>query len=436
MEQKLVQKQAQKMLFSPIMQESMHILQMPLMDLRNLIENELENNPLIEEFNPPPPLHIRREPNESEQNRFMGMANPVTLQENLVGQLSIMGISEEDMLIAEEIIGNIDDDGYLKASVQEIAQSLNKEIGLVEKALSLVQNCEPYGVGARDLKESLLIQLGFNDRKDSLAWKIVENYLAECGKKQYLNIAKLTGATLSDVKQAVSEISKLEPKPGRKYSIYPENQYIIPDIYIRNIDGEYQIESNRFDIPLIRINPQYNSILKDKGCDQKTQDYVKEKIKSANFLIRCIRQRQETIRKIVEYFVKEQSEFIEKGRSYLKPLKFDTVAKAIGRHQSTISRAIENKYIETPAGLYAMREFFSSGISDSHSMESQKNIGHSSTSVKIEVKNIIDNENKSKPLSDQKLEKILCEKGINISRRTIAKYREELKILPTHLRKT
>jgi len=267
------------MVFAPKMQESMQILQMPIVELKTIIENELENNPLVEEEITPIPLYIRREPNENRDNLALGMANPVTLQENLSRQLGIMGISEDDTAICEEIIGNIDDDGYLKASVQEIAEGLHKDAGLVEKALELVQGLEPYGVGARDLRECLLIQLRMNNRNGSLAAKIVENYLNECGKKQYLNIAKLTGAGLGDVKQAVSEISRLEPKPGRKYSSYPENQYVIPDIYIKNIDGEYHIEANKFDIPLMRINPQYNSMLKDKDCDEKTRDYVKEKMK-------------------------------------------------------------------------------------------------------------------------------------------------------------
>lgn len=333
-------------------------------------------------------------------------------------QLKISTLTQEDIEIGEEIIGNINDDGYLKINPEEIAQSLSKDIQKINTIIAIVQGFEPVGVCAKDLKECLLIQLAAKGKKDTLIWKIAENYLEECGKKQYLKIAKAMGVTLDKVKESASLIPKLEPKPGRQYSSQPAAQYIIPDIYIRKFEDEYQVLSNKSDIPILRISTTYNSLLKDKSSDKSTTDYIKQKIRAANFLIKCVRQRQETMQKIMEYLVKEQSEFIEKGRLYLKPLNFKAVANAIGRNESTISRAVENKYVDTPAGIYELREFF-----------------NSAASVKEELKDMIAKENKAKPLSDQKLEKILEEKNIKLSRRAIAKYREELKIPPSYLRK-
>lgn len=399
----------------------MQILQMPLIELKAVLESEMENNPLLEEAVQEIEQLPYARPNieDDGQRKDLYLTKPLTLQENLLRQMGIAVDSHEDIEIGEEIIGNIDDDGYLKISPEEIARFLNKDVKKIESVITMAQGLEPIGVCARDLKECLLIQLKVKGKKDTPAWKIVENHLEECGKKQYLKIARAIGTSIALVKECVHEISMLEPKPGRQYSSHAEAQYVIPDIFIKKIDNEYQLSTNKYDIPALRINHNYNSILKDKNSDKETIEYIKEKMQAANFLIKCVHERQKTMQKIVEYLVNEQVEFIEKGRSFLKPLTFKTVAHAIGRHESTISRAIENKYVETPCGIYELREFF-----------------NSSTSVKAELKDVIDKESKEKPLSDQKLRKILEDKDIRVSRRAIAKYREELKILPSHLRKT
>ncbi|MBU0759953.1 MAG: RNA polymerase factor sigma-54 [Candidatus Omnitrophica bacterium] len=422
----------QKLIFGQKMQESMHILQMPLIELKNLIENEMETNPLLEESQLPPssPDRLRHKIDKNDVRRELRLTKPLTLQDHLLRQLGLLAATEEESDIGEEIIGNIDDDGYLKAGLDEIAQPLGVNILKIEAMVVVIQSFEPAGVCARDLKECLLIQLEANGKEGSIAWKIVEAHLDECGKKQYAKIAKALGVSMDKVQAAVAEIARLEPKPGRKYSDKAETQYIVPDIFVKKVDDEYQILSNQFDIPSVRVSSLYRDILNDKNSDEKTQDYIREKLTAANFMIKCIRQRQETMRKITEFLVKEQGECLEKGRSFMKPLNFETIAKAIGRHQSTISRAIANKYIDTPSGIYELREFFNGKIAHTSSEDD-----HSSTSVKLELKNIIDNEDKRKPLSDQKLQKILTDKEIKISRRTIAKYREELKILPSYLRK-
>jgi len=438
MEQRLVQKQAQKLLFTPKMQESMHILQISMVELKALIENELQTNPLLEETNhEASPLNVNRKIEDNDIRRDMRVTKPVTLEENLLGQLGLSVGSQEDMEIGREIIGNIDDDGYLKATCEEIALALKKDVSRVEAILEIVQSFDPAGVGARDLKECLLIQLCAKGKKDSLAWKIVEDHLTSCGKKQYDKMAKAMGVTLDQVKSGVAEISKLEPKPGRRYSDNSEAQYIVPDIYLKMIDGEYHIINNKFGLPNMKVNRFYNNVLSDKTSDKETKDYIKEKMRGANFIIKCLEQRWETMQRITEFLLREQVEAIEKGRAFLKPLTFKEAAKAIGRHESTISRAVANKYIDTPSGIFGLKEFFSGKVSNGNGNNGDGNDNGdiSSTSVKMELKDIVKKEARKKPLSDQRLRKILTDKGIDISRRTIAKYRDELKILPSHLRK-
>ena len=424
-DQKLVQRQSQKILFSPRMQESMHILQMSIVELKGLIENELESNPTIEEEQYSGPKLSR--PNEDEYSNMESiLTKPPTLREHLIRQLMIEAKTPIYIEIGQEVIGNIDDDGYLKATAEEMAESLGMALAEVEEVIAMVQGFEPYGICARDLRECLLLQLKAKGKKDSLCWKIIEGYLPECGKKQFLNIAKTLGVSVEEVKDCIHKISGLEPKPGRKYQDNRNDQRIIPDIFIKKIDDEYTISTNQFDLRPLRVNSSYKDMLKDANCDQKTRDYINEKLKSANFLIKCIRERQETMQRIMEFLMREQIECIEKGRSYLRPLTFKDMAKVIGRHESTVSRAIANKYVDTPSGIYELREFFSRELANNDS----------ATSVKLELKDMIDKENKTKPVSDQKLQKILEDKGIKISRRAIAKYREEMKIPPSHLRKT
>jgi len=413
----------------------MHILQMSIIELKGIIEDELESNPTIEEEQYSGPSLAR--PNDDENpNMESFLTKPPTLREHLLRQLMIEAKTPIYIEIGQEVIGNIDDDGYLKATAEEMAESLGKALDEVEAVIAMVQGFEPYGICSHDLRECLLLQLNAQGKKDSLCWKIIESYLPECGKKQFLNIAKTLGVSVEEVKDCIHKISGLEPKPGRKYQDSRNDQRIVPDIYIKKIDDEYNISTNQFDLRPLRVNSSYKDMLKDANCDQKTRDYINEKLKSANFLIKCIRERQETMQRIVEFLLREQAECIEKGRSYLRPLTFKDMAKAIGRHESTVSRAIANKYVDTPSGIYELREFFSRELVNNGNSRENGDTGHSATSVKLELKDMIDKENKTKPVSDQKLQKILEDKGIKISRRTIAKYREDLKILPSHLRKT
>src|SRR3989338_11395300 len=306
-DQKLVQRQSQKILFSPRMQESMHILQMSIIELKGLIEDELESNPTIEEEQYSGPSLPR--PNEDENpNMESFLTKPPTLRERLLRQLMIEAKTPIYIEIGHEVIGNIDDDGYLKATAEEMAKSLDKAMAEVAEVIAMVQGFEPYGICARDLRECLLLQLKAKGKKDSMSWKIVESYLPECGKKQFLNIAKAMAVSVEEVKKCIHEISVLEPKPGRKYHDSRNDQRIIPDIYIKKIDDEYIISTNQFDLRPLRVNSSYKDMLKDANCDQKTRDYINEKLKSANFLIKCIRERQETMQRIVEILLREQAE--------------------------------------------------------------------------------------------------------------------------------
>lgn len=415
----------------------MNILQMSILDLKMLVEEEMEVNPLLELEEPSSKNPIQNLSDDITDMSHL-ISRPPTLQEYLLRQLMTLDLHHEEIEICEELIGNIDDNGYLKIDVQEIANSIGKDITKIQNALNILHAFDPIGVGARNLKECLLIQLRNKNKMGTLIWRIVDGFLEECGKRQYNKIAKAIDASPEEIKKCVLEITKLDPKPGKKFSIPENSQYITPDIYVKKFEDDYQILHNYSEIPRIKVNTLYNSILKDKNHDSNTQDYIKNKMRSANFIVNCLKQRRETIREITEFLIKEQNEFIEKGRHFLKPLTFKTVAEAIGKHESTISRAIANKYIELPSGVYEFKEFFSSKISNGNgngNSNNTQNDEHSTTSLKIELKHIIDLENKKKPLSDKKLQDIFIEKDINISRRTIAKYREELKILPSYLRK-
>ncbi len=435
MEQRLIQKQIARLSMAPKMVESIRILQMPITELRAMVEEEIQKNPLLEEADIRIDEKEKRESPEieDEEQRELPLARPVTLQENLLRQLRIFVTSKDEVMIGEILIGNIDEDGYLQITLEEVAKELGFELSKVEAVLSLIQGFEPMGVGARDLKECLLLQLKSKDMEGSLAWQIVDSFLEDCARKQYNKISKALKVSLEEVEKAHKVISRLEPKPGRAHSNQDENHFIIPDIIIRPTGREYEIMQNGEDIPRLRINEYYRKLLKDDNTSEEVRNYIAEKISSANFIIKCIRERWETMRKITKFIVERQGEFIEKGKAFLKPVNFKDAARAVGRHESTISRAVANKYIQTPCGVFELKSLFSSRLPNG--VENGED-GVSSKAVKAEIEILIKMEDRKKPLSDQKIQAVLAERGIKIARRTVAKYREELKILPSHLRKS
>lgn len=472
--------QSQKLILTPQLRQYLKLLQQPLLELRQAVEQELAENPVLEEV----PLSESGEVPLSEitkdelpapdpvreldfQNKLAAMdrldeqfkesiysdygssgddgeesakkknyqesiiSKSPTLTDYLLWQLHFLDLDQDETRIAEELIGNIDEDGYLKVTLEELAASLAVPIDRIEKVLKLIQTMDPPGVGARDLREALLIQLSKSEKAGPFARKIIEEHFTLLEKKHFHEIARKLGVSEDLVQKAFLEIARLEPKPGR---IFYSNETIavVPDASVVPDDdnpGQYKIEIHQESVPRLKINASYRAMLKDKKIDSQTRAFLKGKIDSALWLIQAIAQRKSTLRSITEEIVKAQFDFFEKGFSHLKPLRLRDIAEKISIHESTVSRAMAGKYISTPQGTIPYRSFFSNKMeTDDGTLESQK-------SVTERIKQLIAEENKKKPLSDEKILKILTSEGIKIARRTVAKYRELLKILPTHLRK-
>lgn len=424
----------------PELSQSLNILALPLLDIKNLIEKELEDNPLLEESltkenalkkEQSLPLALSSNLPGVDQDFRLGLiTKKISLQEALLRQLGMFTNSDEEFRIGQEIIGNVDENGYLKASLQDIASALNLPLEKVENVLKLVQKFEPAGVCARTIQECLLIQIEITNENDTLLRKVIELHLDDVAKKKYSLIAKSLRQPLEKIEQIVKKILKLDPKPGRNYSL-DEAYRIIPDISVDvNEDDEIDIAINNEDIPAININKEYREMLKNKKLDPQTKEFLNSKLQNALQLLRAISRRQTTLRRIVEIVFEIQQEAIKDNLSYLKPLTFLRVAEKINMHESTVCRAIMNKYVKTPHGIVALKDFFPSYVHD------QNGTTVSSSYIKKLIKELIEQENINHPLSDQEIYNILSrEKNLKLSRRTIAKYRDELKILSSSFRK-
>ena len=481
MEQRLVQSQSQQLILSPQLRQYLKLLQLPLLDLQMQVQEELAQNPTLEETassddkEAPEERVIDLGPqstdsNDDPINRSLAQLDAIdeswgqnsyyqstdlideatpdaikkhnyretiltaqpTLSNYLEWQLGLLSLKEKEREIVNEIIGNINDDGYFVSTVEEVAQTTKSSPEEVERVLQLVQTLDPPGAGGRNLSEVLLIQL---NRKGSgpLPKKIVQHHLSLLQKKQIDALAATLSASPEHVSLACQTIAKLEPKPGR---IFYQNQPItvVPDVIITLVedeDGEhhYDIEINHEVIPELRVNQKYRQMLKQKNIDSKTKTFLREKIQSALILIRALSERKSTLRQIAEELVKIQKDFLDHGFSHLKPLRLKDLAEKLGIHESTISRGIHEKYVQCPQGTIPLKSFFSSSMTMTNgTIESQK-------SLIEKVRSVIESEDKRKPLSDAQIMTILKHQGIDIARRTAAKYRELLKILPTHLRK-
>ena len=351
------------------------------------------------------------------------LTRPPNLADHLSWQLSMSDASPRTKEIAQFIIGNIDEDGYLRASDEEIATSGGYAAEEVQTAVAAVQSLDPIGVGARDLRECLLLQLRFLDIDTPLVEMIIRDHWDEFMQRKFVPLAKSLGIDMKTLEGVVELIKHLDPKPGRKYS-NERAIYVEPDVYVHKVSDEYVIVLNEDGMPKLRINSGYRSMLNsmDSKSDGETVNYIKDKIRSAVWLIKSLDQRQRTIYKVAESIVKHQREFLEKGIDFLRPLVLRDVADDIQMHESTVSRVVSNKYMHTPRGLFLMKYFFHSGI------DSDTGEDISSLTVKKKIQSYIENEDPRKPLSDSKIMKILNDEGINIARRTVAKYRDELNI--------
>jgi len=473
LEQKLHLKLSQKLIMTPSLQQAIKLLQLSKLELQEVLNQELLENPLLDETqeetkqeeaeNDAQETKTQTEEEakaaepqkEKEKDSFdeidydayfqdyieygynprgMGeeheefpientLTRPPNLTDHLTWQLAMSDASPRVKEIGQFIIGNIDEDGYLRASTEEIMNAGPYEEKEVADAIDVIQALDPIGVGARDLRECLLLQLDFLEIDNPLVEVIVRDHWDEFMQRRFVQLSKTLDIDMKSLESIVEVIKHLDPKPGRKYS-NERAIYVEPDVYVHKVGDEYIIVLNEDGMPKLRINASYRSMLHsmDTKSDGETVNYIKDKIRSAVWLIKSLDQRQRTIYKVAESIVKHQREFLERGIDFLRPLVLRDVADDIQMHESTVSRVVSNKYMHTPRGLFLMKYFFHSGI------DSDTGEDISSLTVKKKIQSYIDAEDPRKPLSDSKIMKILNDEGINIARRTVAKYRDELNI--------
>ncbi len=491
---------------APQLQQSLALLQAPTLELKALVEQELQQNPVLEEVSameaeqedktsgeapaydmadptePPAdtkfdpttekpndgpvddfqaefeklaqadqdwrdhfaqtnlPMRQNEEAEERREHMFNSLTAQISLQESLLEQMRFADFSDELRSIAEMIIGNIDDYGYLNPSpnskppltpdqiVESLSFSTNVPKEQILEILRVIQTFHPTGVGARDLRECLLLQLERLNKRRTIEYRMVEGFMEALGKRRIPEMARGLGITTDDVQEAIVRIGHLEPRPGRAFM--PDNdRYILPEVFVHRMGEEFVVTNNNEQIPHLRISNTYKDLMAQADSSGEVRDYIREKIRAGKFLIKSLHQRQQTILNIANEIVKRQRDFMDKGVAHLKPMTMVQVAEVVGVHETTVSRAVSAKYIETPQGIFEMKYFFTSGIQTSGG-ENMSN-----TSVKDMIADIFAEEDSSKPLSDDQVVKILKEKGIVIARRTVAKYRSELNILPSNLRK-
>jgi RNA polymerase sigma-54 factor len=448
---------------APQLQQSLQILQAPTLELKNIVQQELQTNPVLEEeaslnetedrssdeadfqeeFEKLAKLdeewrdymaqnvsYSARSQEDEERRQFFldSLANQETLQQHLLDQLNTADVDAKKRKAAELLIGNIDDIGFLSAPPDEVANLSGSAIEDLQQALELVQTFHPVGVGARDLKDCLLIQLRRLGKAQSLEYQIVDQYLDDLGRKRYPDIARRLGVTVDQVQKAANFIATLDPKPGQIFSPEP-NSYVLPDVVVEKVGDDYVVSLTGDQIPHLRINKTYRDLMTQSRNGGEVRDYIREKIRSGKFLIKSIHQRQQTILNIAIEIVKRQREFLDHGTASLKPMTMVQIADAVGVHETTVSRAISGKYIATPQGVVEMKFFFTPGY------QTNDGVALSNTSVKETIADLVRNEDSRMPLSDKEIVEILSERGIPIARRTVAKYRAELNILPSNLRK-
>jgi len=490
----LSQRLTQSLVLAPQLQQSLALLQAPTLELKALVEQELQQNPVLEEapsaegelsekegseperaeaadlaeppadlaFDPASekpsnepvddfqaeferlvqldqewrdhfaqtniPSRVSAEDEEKRQFMLDSLVAGTSLQEMLLEQVRESTLPPDQWPIAEMLIGNIDEYGYLKATIEELAFSTGLPADKILAVLKAIQSFDPSGVGARDLRECLMLQLERTGQQNTLEYRIISDFMEALGKRRIPEIARGTGTEVDEVQDALENIARLEPRPGRAY--LPDNdQYVLPEVFVHRSGDDYVVSTNNEHIPHLRISNTYKDLMSQGQNSAEVRNYIREKIRAGKFLIKSLHQRQQTILNIAKEIVNRQREFMEKGVSALKPLTMVQIAEVVGVHETTVSRAVSGKYMQTPQGVFEMKYFFTAGI------QTASGDGMSNTSVKDMIDEIFKNENPGKPLSDQEVVRMLQEKGIVIARRTVAKYRTELNILPSNLRK-
>lgn len=464
----------QEMKINPRLYQAMDLLYMPLMDLQQHIKQEMLNNPfldleepLVDEEDLTADDEMDEEEIDWEEILLDGFDaggrkaeyeqkeyyQPVRVEEDdlsdhLRDQLKLMRFSPREMLLGEEIIGNIDEDGYLACSLDEVISGLNEwaeengeewssdgesldpfTLDEAEAMLAQIQQFDPPGIAARDLRECILLQLRDLEQGDTLTYRIVDEYFDELVNHRWSEISKELNIDAKDVQAASDKISKLDPKPGLKHSVDPDN-YVTPDLIVDKIDGEYHVFLNDTSMPRLKLSRAYREIARDKSKFKgENKEFISNKLNSANWMIQAIEQRRQTMLKVMNFIVDRQREFFERGVQYLKPLTLREVAEVIDMHESTVSRVTNEKYVQTPRGVYHLKFFFSSGLSTTSGEDV------SATGIKDKIEKLVEDEDPKDPYTDQTIVDILKEEGIQIARRTVAKYRDQLGILSARMRK-
>ena len=474
----------QELKINPRLYQAMDLLYMPLLDLQQHLKQELLNNPFLEMVEPededeeegteteePAPQEEektstndeidwegilldgfdaggRREEHEEKEYYEPVTVDTRDLGDHLRDQIALLDLNPRQMLLAEEFIGNINEDGYLACPVEDIRQSINEvvleaaeaagrdqdEIPIydeeeVQRMLETVQGLEPAGVGARDLRECLMLQLRDAGLEQSVPYRLVRDCFDELINHRWSEISKRFGISPADVQKAADEIAKLDPKPGLMYSDASDN-YIIPDLVVDKIDGKYHVFLNDANLPRLKLSRAYQEIARDKKkFEGENKEFISNKLNSANWMIQAIEQRRQTMLKVMNYIVERQRDFFEKGVQYLKPLTLREVAEVISMHESTVSRVTNEKFVQTPRGVLPLKFFFSSGLSTTGGEDV------SARGIKDQIQKLVENEDPKHPLTDQAIVNILKESGVQIARRTVAKYRDQLGVLSARMRK-
>jgi RNA polymerase sigma-54 factor len=489
----------QSMVLAPQLQQSLALLQAPMLELKALVEQELQQNPVLEEVEgseielPDKPVEevgdnsdasakldpaeraddapadsdfekteaapaddfqeefdklvqldqewrdnfsqtnapIRQSAEDEEKRQFMfdSLTAGTSFTQMLMDQARESDLTEEQQGIAELIIGNIDDYGYLKATVEEISAANNLPVEKIAEVLKVIQTFDPPGVGAVDLRQCLMIQLERKGQQETLEYRIVRDFMEALGKRRIPEIARGTGRDTDDVQDSLALIARLEPRPGRAF-LPDTEQYVSPEVFVTKVGDDFTVATNNDNVPHLRISNVYKDLMSQGENNAEVKNYIREKIRAGKFLIKSLHQRQQTIGNIGREIVKRQRDFMEKGVAHLKPMTMAQIADVVGVHETTVSRAVSGKYMETPQGIFEMKFFFTAGLQTTGGGETVSN-----TSVKDMISEIFKAEDSAKPLSDQEVVRMLGEKGITIARRTVAKYRDELNILPSNLRK-
>ncbi|CAN5777613.1 RNA polymerase factor sigma-54 [soil metagenome] len=472
----------QEMKINPRLYQAMDLLYMPLLDLQQHIKQEMLNNPFLDLEEPQvsddemAPQEKEKEKEEKEKAEEIDWEEilldgfeaggrrqeyeekeyfePVSVEardlyDHLRDQLMLLRLSGREVLIGEEMIGNIDENGYLTCSVEDVVRGLNdwvkdagddwaRDAGEELKPFSLdegestlrtIQSFDPPGIAARNLRECLSLQLQDAELEGTLAYQIVREYFDQLINHRWSEISKELSITPKDVQTAADEVAKLDPKPGLKYAA-PADNYITPDLIVEKIDGEYLVFLNDTSLPRLKLSKAYRDIAKDKSKFKgENKEFISNKLNSANWMIQAIEQRRQTMLKVMNFIVDRQREFFEKGVQHLKPLTLREVAEVINMHESTVSRVTNEKFVQTPRGVLPLKFFFSSGLSTTSGEDV------SARGIKAKIQKLVADEQPKRPLTDQAIVNILKDEGIQIARRTVAKYRDQLGILSARMRK-